>query len=204
MNDFASALLSFLLSFTRSVANSALSIFQGTSGTFWAWIGAHWLPLTCVFVLAGLTIDIMVYILRWRPQYVWRSWLHRIFRTKDERMAEQQFDAGYDQGVQSFSFMDEPIPDIMETAPDEQLSRAITRYDVQAPAQPADTAVVRRRRSERHGRHLPVFRRLRTERNEDSRPVPVAHTREAFHDAVYPSLQPQDADQSQNGRNPYE
>ena len=185
MNDFASALLSFLLSFTRSVANSALSIFQGTSGTFWAWIGAHWLPLTCVLVLAGLTIDIMVYILRWRPQYVWRSWLHRIFRTKDERMAEQQFDAGYDQGVQSFSFMDEPIPDIMETAP-------------------ADTAVVRRRRSERHGCHLPVFRRLRTERNEDSRPVPVAHTREAFHDAVYPSLQPQDADQSQNGRNPYE
>ena len=145
-----------------------ISIFQGTSGTFWAWIGAHWLPLTCVLVLAGLTIDIMVYILRWRPQYVWRSWLHRIFRTKNERMAEQQFDAGYDQGVQSFSFMDEPIPDIMETAPDEQLSRAITRYDVQSPAQPADTAVVRRRRSERHGRHLPVFRRLRTERNEDS------------------------------------
>lgn len=203
MNDFASSLLSLLLSFTRTIANSALSIFQGASGSFWAWIGAHWLPLTCVLVLAGLTLDAMVYILRWRPQYVWRAWLHRLFRSKEERMAEQEFNSGYDQGVQSFPFMDEPIPDIMEpAAPDERLYQAITRYDVQSP----ETAVsgARRRRSDRHGRRLPVLRRIRADHREESCPVPVVHTRDAFHDAVYPTLAPQDADQSQNGRNPYE
>ena len=202
MNDFASALLSLLLSFTRSLANSALSIFQGTPGSFWSWIGAHWLPLACVLVLAGLTLDAMVYILRWRPQYVWRSWFHRIFRTKDERIADQQFNQGYDQGVQSFSFMDEPIPDIMDPAPDGQLSQAITRYDVQSPELPADTTTIRRRRSDRHGRRFPVLRRLRSQRNEDSHSLPAVRTREAFHDAVYPTLPPQNTNQFSDRQDP--
>lgn len=205
MNDFASSILSLLLSFTRSLANSALSLLHGAPDGFVEWIGAHWIGLLVVLILSGLTIDMLVYILRWRPQYVWRDYLHHLFRTKDERMADEEFDAGYDNGVQSFSFMDDPIPDIMESGGDMQLSQAITQYDVQPvesyDSQQSAPVIVRRRRSERHGHRVRILRNLH-ESSATARSATAVHSRDAFHDAVYPTIQQPDAGNYQNDRTP--
>ena len=208
MNNFASSLLSLLLSFTRSLANGALSLFQGTSGSFLGWVGKHWIMLACVLVLAGLVTDAVVYILRWRPQYVWRSFWHRLFRSKDDRQAEQRFDEGYDQGLGNYPFMDEPIPDVAESLDADPLFRAITHYDVNSSetTQPEDASasVVRRRRSARHSRRFRIFRHHAASRGESSVSSSTAHTRDAFHEVIYPSLQQQNGNQSTNGGNPYE
>lgn len=208
MNNFASSLLSLLLSFTRSLANGALSLFQGTSGSFLGWIGKHWIVLACVLVLAGWVTDAIVYILRWRPQYVWRSFWHRLFRSKDDRQAEQRFDEGYDQGLGNYPFMDEPIPDVAESPDADPLFRAITHYDVSTSeaSQPEDASasVVRRRRSARHSRRFRIFRRHAASRSENSASSSASRTRDAFHEVIYPSLQQQNGNQSSNGGNPYE
>lgn len=203
MNDFASSILSLLLSFTRSLANSALSLFHGAPDGFVTWIGSHWIALIAVLVLSGLTLDMLVYILRWRPQYVWRNYLHHLFRTKDERIADQAFEAGYDNGVQSFAFMDDPIPDIMASDGNLQLSQAIQQYDAQPleshNSQQATPVTVRRRRSERHGRRMRLIRSLHDSSADVRSPVAI-NSRDAFHDAIYPTLQQPDAANYHNGR----
>lgn len=203
MNHFANSFLSILLGWMRTLFASLLSVFQGAGAGFLSWMSRRWFLVAIVLVLAGLTLDILIYIARWRPQYVWRTRLHRLLHRKEYALEEQRFSEGFDTALTDFNFEDTPIAGLQTQEP--ALADAMAYYAVPA-AQTVEAPqeffaddqqpVERRRRSSRHSSrramrfgthfHLPDL-------NDSGRygaayPAPPVRAREAFHEPVYPSM----------------
>ena len=41
------------------------------------WIGQHWIVLAAILCIIGLVVDLSVYIIRWKPFRVWRSFFNK-------------------------------------------------------------------------------------------------------------------------------
>ena len=50
----------------------------GYGGGALSWISGHWLLLAAVILIGGTVIDLAVYLFRWRPDIVWRSYFRRL------------------------------------------------------------------------------------------------------------------------------
>ena len=50
----------------------------GGSGGLLGWLARHWVPVVIVLCLLGALIDLAVYLLRWRPDVVLRSFARRL------------------------------------------------------------------------------------------------------------------------------
>lgn len=194
MSSFTDSVLELLLSWVRGIFNDIWNIFSGDSGSFFAWLGRHWLSLVCILLIAGVTIDLLVYILRWHPQRVWFSKFKGRFSRSTEE--ENSFMSGYEFGIESFELDTDPeISEYINEQP--RLEQYDVSVEATAPQQeallPADAAV-RRRRSDRHVKrgHKRRIRIKLPSLEEDETPytaypAPPVHAREAFHSAVYPS-----------------
>ena len=86
MGSFANTLFTVMLGWFQSVVSTLWSAFTSEKGgSFIKWIGNHWLILAAVLCLFGLAIDLVVYVLRWRPFRVWKSFFLRSQKgTEDE------------------------------------------------------------------------------------------------------------------------
>lgn len=203
MNNFANSLLHLLLSWMRALFGGVLSLLQGDDRGLLAWLSRHWLPLTAVLLLAGLVLDVTVYIIRWRPQYVWRTRLRRFMNREEETEAEIQFNQGFDTALADFNFADTPIPDLTTS---EAVSEETLGSYLAEPAPAAEEAfdysqlpgadqlpAERRRRSERHSRRFGRASRLRLAEFVDPhrRSREVIDPREAFNEPVYPASEAQ-------------
>lgn len=191
MNSFADSLLTMLLSWLRTLFSDILSLFNGTSVSFLSWMKNRWLTFAFILIIAGVTLDIIIYILRWHPQYVWRSWFQRLFRRNSDQLDETQFEEGYSEAVDNFTFAESAVPGIIDYAT--PISDALAQFDAVVPAEqlqtpPADIANVRRRRSDRYHRRGARNNRLlpRSGNDQDSRITSPVNPKEAFHNAVYP------------------
>ncbi|MBQ9198402.1 MAG: hypothetical protein IJ157_14375 [Clostridia bacterium] len=204
MNNFANSLLHLLLSWMRALFGSLLSFAQDGSGGIFAWLTGHWLPVAAVLLVLGITLDVIIYILRWRPQYVWRTKLNRLFHRGNYAYDDPQFNEGYDTALSNFNFADTPIPDLTnEPAPAEVMESyfaepvAYQEGIEETASQPSDEqpAGQRRRRSDRHEKHALGRFELSRRRNSE----PAIDARSAFHAPVYPETEPYQ--QEQNGDN---
>ena len=100
MNAFANTLFSILLSWVKSLAQTVWNLVSGGgTGGFLVWLGDHWLPLVVVLCLCGVAVDLLIWLLRWRPDLVWRTkWRHfwakvrgREMRSSDQRAFYQGY-----------------------------------------------------------------------------------------------------------------
>jgi len=204
MNSFIDSLLEVLLAWVKGVLNDLWTLLSGGSGSFFAWLGRHWLSLLCVLLVGGIAVDFIIYLLRWHPQRVWNSKLNRLFSRKSKEDAH--FEEGYNEGIQSFELDSDPlISDYINAAPQ------FAAYEAAIPAQPqADdgreqTLPVRRRRSDRHHRaprkHLIPIKLPHADdqlMHTPAQPAPPLHAREAFHTPVYPSDWPENNNHANN------
>ncbi len=193
MSNFSDSILELLLSWVRGVFSDVFSIFSGDSVSIFAWLGRHWLSLVCILLIGGVTIDLLVYILRWHPQRVWLSKFKRIF---DRRTTEENaFIDGYENGIDSFELdVDPQISEYINEPRFEQYETVTDAPTPQPEVTPAEDVPVRRRRSDRHVKHNRKRRiHIKLPSLDDSEtpytvyPAPPVHAREAFHSAVYPS-----------------
>ena len=201
MNSLIDSILELLLSWVKGVLNDIWTLLSGGSGSFFAWLGRHWLSMLCILLIGGITLDFIIYLLRWHPQRVWNSKLNRLFTRKNEE--ERHFEEGYDDGIQSFELDSDPvISNYINAVPQfEPYEAAVPAAEMPpAPEAPSNQAPVRRRRSERHRRnahkHLIPIKLPHGESADPALNTPAAplHTREAFHTPVYP------ADWSENNK----
>lgn len=198
MNSFVNSLLEIILSWVQGIINDIWTIFGGGSGSFFAWVGRHWLPLVCILVNGGIMADLLFYILRWRPQRVWLYKLDRLLRRSEYREEEAAFAAGYSSGIDSFHLDEDPLISQYLNEPDNRLEQ----YDASAVSQNPETElnaaenaslhVRHHRRSERHMKRSARWNRrgYGSEAEDDYGyvyPAPPVCERDAFHDAVYPS-----------------
>lgn len=196
MSNIIDSILELLLSWVRGIFNDVWNMFSGDSGSFFAWLGRHWLSLVCILLIGGITIDLLIYILRWHPQRIWLSKLNCLFgRRTDE---ENTFISGYEEGIDSFELDSDPeLSEYINEAPRlEQYEAGIASVDTapQAEITAPEATSVRRRRSDRHikrGHKRLINLKLpsleESETPYTAYPAPPVHAREAFHDAVYPS-----------------
>lgn len=77
MESFANSVLSILLGWVRGVANWVWRWAASDQGGFTSWLGRHWLGLTIALCVLGTAADVVVTLLRWRPDVVWRSYFRR-------------------------------------------------------------------------------------------------------------------------------
>lgn len=197
MNAFANSLFHVLLSWMRALFGDLLSIFQSGDGGVISWVSRHWLFLAALLLCLGLAADAVVYLLRWRPQYVWRSKLYRLLHRQELREEEREFSEGFDSALPNFNFADTPIPDLNITDP---AVEGLEAYYEETPA-PAQEAFdynqlpgadqVREERRRRSDRHNPSpLSRLRlpdlVEKGRRHRSELPTDARDAFHEPVYP------------------
>lgn len=78
MGSFANTLFTALMGWTQSAASALWSLFTNAkdNGAL-RWIGSHWFLLAAVLCVIGLAADLGVYLVRWRPYLVWKSFLKR-------------------------------------------------------------------------------------------------------------------------------
>ncbi len=190
MNRLADSLLTLLLSWMRALFSDILSLFNGSGAGILTWLQSRWLPLTAVLLLSGLTIDAVVYIIRWRPQYVWRTRLQHLFHHREPNDSEPDFEAGYTDALSGFNFTDTPIQDLQSG--DVSLSDRLEQYYAK-PVNAADDAsgaasqTQRNRRSARYGRRM---RRSMQLHAASEAAAAQLQDHSAFHETVYPAMPP--------------
>lgn len=204
MNRLADSLLTLLLSWMRTLFSDILSLFNGSGAGILTWLQSRWLSLTIVLLLAGLTIDAVIYIIRWRPQYVWRTRLQHMLHRSTFEGSEPAFEAGYTDAVADFNFEDTPIQDFDNG--NMSLSERLEQYY----SQPVNTASVQdnaieQRRNRRIARYNRRVRRGFYQLGNAERTV-SAQEHSAFHEPIYPAMPPQDntADTLQDANKTYE
>lgn len=89
MGSFANTLFTIMLGWIQTAAASIWAAFTSENGgTLLDWIGRHWLILVIILCVIGVTVDLGIYLLRWRPIQVWKSYFNRL-RHKDEESEEK-------------------------------------------------------------------------------------------------------------------
>lgn len=77
MNLIADNLFSVLLGWTRSLFNSLWNMLTNNSAGFTGFLQRFWLPLIIVLLVFGTLTDYIIWLIRWRPYYVWSAWLRK-------------------------------------------------------------------------------------------------------------------------------
>ena len=71
-NNFAGNVLQVLLGWIQSLFNGIWSLFSGGSGgSLLKWLSGQWISLLIFFLAAGIILDVVVYLLRWKPYWWW-------------------------------------------------------------------------------------------------------------------------------------
>ncbi|MBN1776744.1 MAG: hypothetical protein JW811_01355 [Clostridiales bacterium] len=73
MNSFTNTILTLLLGWLRTLLNAARDFVSSDSSTvFFNFFRDNWRVLFLVLCIVGFALDIIVYLVRWRPRPLWR------------------------------------------------------------------------------------------------------------------------------------
>lgn len=83
MNGFTNTILTLLLSWLKALINNIWSVLRSEDGgAFYQFLSANWKTIVLILLVGGFVADRIVYLIRWRPYYVWSSKLGRLRRPK--------------------------------------------------------------------------------------------------------------------------
>lgn len=78
MGSFANSLFKFMLGWLQGAVSAVWSAFTNEKGnTVFNWIGKNWILIAGILCAIGLAADLCVYIFRWKPFRVWKSFFTR-------------------------------------------------------------------------------------------------------------------------------
>ena len=78
MGSFVNTLFRGMLGWLQGIVSAVWSAFTSDGGeSFFSWIGKYWLPIAALLCIIGLISDLGVYIVRWKPYKVWKSFFSR-------------------------------------------------------------------------------------------------------------------------------
>ena len=92
MNAFADWLFSALFGWMGSAANGAWNALVNASGGISSFFSTYWLLFLLAVIIAGTVLDYAVWLVRWRPYLVWRSWLTRRLRRRRMQRSAQDLE----------------------------------------------------------------------------------------------------------------
>ena len=78
MGSLVNTLFRIMLSWLQGVVSSVwTALTSEKGGTFLDWIGNNWIPIAVILCVIGLAADLCVYLFRWKPLRVWKSFFNR-------------------------------------------------------------------------------------------------------------------------------
>ena len=84
-SGYANAIVNAMLSWLKGLASLVLKLFNLSSGySPLQFLANNWLKLLVFFLILGAVIDLLVWLLRWPPHWVW-------FRNKRVFINDQNF-----------------------------------------------------------------------------------------------------------------
>ena len=80
MGTLADSLFNVLMGWVRALVNGIWALFTTDHTTLLEFLGKNWIMIVVVILAAGLAIDWLVWLIRWRPYHLWakraRRFLH--------------------------------------------------------------------------------------------------------------------------------
>ena len=107
LSSFSNSFVSVMLSWLKGVASWVLRLFNlaGSTGVSpLLWLSQNWAKLLALFLFIGIAVDIVVWLVRWRPYWVW-------FRKERVIVNDEKFFAGGRIDHQRFTEDDDIIED---------------------------------------------------------------------------------------------
>ena len=215
MNSFAKGLFQLLIGWVRSLTALWDGDWTGLD-SFFAWLTRHWLSVTLTLILIGSVTDLVVWLLRWRPDISWRiRWKRLRNFSVSGYMHEIRFQRGYNQDNTQIMeaarpIAEQPLPparreefsppmDVIDEREQLEADLGVARPGrlMDAPVPEDIAAPERRRRSDRYrsglrGAVRQVRKRLQEEEEDEYEPdvlPPIMSKEEAFRAPVYPGGQ---------------
>ena len=95
MGSFANTLFSILLGWLQAVTSVIWSALTEKGGeSFLQFIGKNWIMIAVILCAAGLAVDFAVYLFRWEPYKVWKTFFRRLKADRSEASEESAPDCG--------------------------------------------------------------------------------------------------------------
>ncbi|MBQ3705551.1 MAG: hypothetical protein II888_03780 [Clostridia bacterium] len=89
MGTLANSLFRTMLGWLRTLSAEVWSAFSSQEGSsLLGWIGNNWKLIALVLCVFGAVTDLIVYLIRWRPMRVWRSFFYRLRNPEREEEEE--------------------------------------------------------------------------------------------------------------------
>lgn len=131
-NDFVESFIELMLSWMRWLTNRFWGLLRGgVPGGFLAWFSDNWLNLAASLIIAGLIADWLVWMLRWRPYWLWlhkKQIVYEDVDAKRRRSRAQAQEPPRFHGVRSQErapalareVYEDPFADVSEALPEEE------------------------------------------------------------------------------------
>lgn len=127
MNGFISTVLNLTLSWIRALISNLWGLMtSGSGGHFYRFLADYWLYIALFVCLACTLVDLLVYFFRWRPDYVWRSRMHRTREKRPQPPKPEKTPVVYDEAPP------QPVPMPAYAAPLEEVDML---WDADVPMQ---------------------------------------------------------------------
>ncbi len=93
MNGFTNAILTLLLGWLRSIFNAVWTLMNSDqTSLLLQFFRSNWKTIALVLCVGGFVIDRVIYFIRWRPYYVWRSRRHKRHRPRYEDSYDEPYE----------------------------------------------------------------------------------------------------------------
>lgn len=180
----STAVMNLMLGWLKGIANWILGLFDlaGTSAfSPLQWLSDNWKMMLITLLIAGVVIDVLVWLLRWRPHWVWFNKKRIVIHDDDFFAGEELVDSGlYDP-----TLFTQTAPQRRRTSPPPSRSRDDMRYRGERPVR--RPAPVKRERPQNGDDFFNIDRKAAYSGSEDDvfnvSDLPVSQDELAFRDS---------------------
>ncbi len=89
MGAFADSLFSALMSWVRALVNDLWTMFSSDRTTILEFLGKHWVVIALVLLAVGLTVDELIWFVRWQPYRLWAQRLRHLTGRDSQKEDEE-------------------------------------------------------------------------------------------------------------------
>ena len=138
-----------MLGWLKALANWVLKLFNlaGSGGNPLLWLSENWLKLLIILLVAGVVLDWLVWMIRWRPYWVWfrkkRIIVNDERLLKGEELDEEDFETMMEQRYVVPSTVVRRKPSAKRTTRTEPVRRAPQRSSASAAKRPQRKTISR-------------------------------------------------------------
>ncbi|MDO4739968.1 MAG: hypothetical protein Q4A66_04805 [Eubacteriales bacterium] len=135
---YADVLITLMLGWIRGLTDwiwRLISLGDGSAGrSFLGWFSANWFRLVLVLVIVGVVVDWLVWLIRWRPYWLWFGKKRRVLDDTKEPPARAKQPASVAGRPQAPRFTGKAIPGREAPQPQAEFFEEDELFDVVSPA----------------------------------------------------------------------